>query len=141
MQGQRGPARIVLLRQHDHPNARLGRTDPGDQGDPVHQPVLVARLNRHGGPDARHIAAQVGVHEQDVESAALGVRALHAAQRGGTTAGRGHVDIGLGGQRRGERFGEDAMVVDDQDSDANHETPFPRLLVEQGIPHRRETKR
>ncbi|GAA3118960.1 hypothetical protein GCM10017687_35700 [Streptomyces echinatus] len=26
------------------------------------------------------------------------------------------------------------MVVDDQDSDTNHETPFPRLRVEQGIP-------
>ncbi|GHD34413.1 hypothetical protein GCM10010335_28310 [Streptomyces galbus] len=25
------------------------------------------------------------------------------------------------------------MVVDDQDSDANHETPFPELHEEQGI--------
>ncbi|EFE68992.1 predicted protein [Streptomyces viridosporus ATCC 14672] len=31
------------------------------------------------------------------------------------------------------------MVVDDQDSDANHETPFPKLSAEQGITHRRRT--
>ncbi|GAA2310448.1 hypothetical protein GCM10010234_63310 [Streptomyces hawaiiensis] len=29
------------------------------------------------------------------------------------------------------------MVVDDQDSDANHVTPFPNAPEEQGIPHRR----
>ncbi|GEK00450.1 hypothetical protein TNCT1_27260 [Streptomyces sp. 1-11] len=31
------------------------------------------------------------------------------------------------------------MVVDDQDSDANHETPFPGLHAEQGIAKVRRT--
>ena len=66
------------------------------------------------------IAAQVRVDEQYVESAAFRRRALQAAQRGGAAAGRGHVDVGLGGEGGGERLGEDAVVVDDQDSDANH---------------------
>ena len=91
-------------------------------------------LDGRGGPYARHAAAQVGVDEQHVEAAALGGRALQAAQRGRTAARGGDLDIGLGRQRGGQRLGEDAMVVDDQDSDANHETPFPKLSKSRGYP-------
>ena len=98
----------------------MSRTDARDQRDAVDQPFLVALLHGHRRARAGHIAAQVGVDEQDVEPAALGDRALQTAQRGGTAAGGGDVDVRLGGQCGGERLGEDAMVVDDQDSDANH---------------------
>ncbi len=47
-------------------------------------------------------------------------RPLQAAQGGRAAARGGHVDVGLGGQGGGERLGEDAVVVDDQDTDANH---------------------
>ncbi len=98
----------------------MSRTDARDQRDTVDQPFLIALLHGHRRPDPGHVAAQVGVDEQDVETAALGHRALQTAQRGGTAAGGGDVDVGLRGQCGGERLGEDAVVVDDQDSDTNH---------------------
>ena len=84
------------------------------------------RARRGHGRPAPLRRAQVGVDEQHVVTAPLGCRALQAAQRGGTAARRGHVDVGLGRQCRGERLGEDAVVVDDQDSDANHRNPLPQ---------------
>ncbi|GAA3302741.1 hypothetical protein GCM10020295_49350 [Streptomyces cinereospinus] len=125
LQGQRRAPGIVLLGEDDDPHPGLRGTDPGDQRDAVHHPVHAALRHGQGGPYPGDGASQVGVDEEHVEPAALGGRALQAAQRGGTAAGRGDVDVGLGGERRGEGLGEDAVVVDDQDSDANHETPFP----------------
>lgn len=120
LQCEGGAARIVLLGEDDDAHARLPRTDARDERDAVDEPVLVALLDRYGRTGAGQIAAQVGVDEQHVESAALRGRPLQAAQRGRAAAGGGHVDVGLGGQGGGERLGEDAVVVDDQDTDANH---------------------
>ena len=117
--------------------ARLGRADAGDQRDAVDEPVLAGARAGTGtaGRTPRHgSAAQVGVDEQDVEAAALGGRALQTAQRGRAAAGRGDVDVRLGRQGGGERLGEDAVVVDDQNPDTNHETPPGSS--EHGIPRR-----
>ena len=67
--------------------------------------------------------AQVRVDEHHIEPAPLGRAPLQAAQRGGAAAGRGDVHVGLGGQGRGERLGEDAMVVHHENSDTYQVTP------------------
>lgn len=85
---------------------------PHDQGDPVDESVLVPFLYGRG-THALHISAQIGVDEQHVEAAPLGDGALQTAHGGRAAARRGHVDVRLGGQCGGERFGEDAVVVDD----------------------------
>ena len=121
LQGEGGAARVVLLGQHHGPYARLRGAHAGDQRDAVDRgrPRSLSWTGT-AGRHARHVAAQVGVDEQHVEPAALRRRALQAAQRGRAAARRGHVDVRLGGEGGGERLGEDAVVVDDQNSDANH---------------------
>ncbi len=102
LQGERGPGRVVLRGEDDDAHLRLSRTHAGDQRYAVDEPVLVTSLHGGGRPAARHLAAQIGVDEQHVEAPSLGRRPLQAAQRGRAAARRGHVDVGLCGQRRGE---------------------------------------
>ena len=82
-------------------------------------PAGPARARRAwAGPAA--LRAQIGVDEHDVVSAPLGRRPFQAAQGRRAAARRRDVDVRLGRQGRGQRLGEDAVVVDDQNADAHH---------------------
>lgn len=48
LEGQRGPARIVLLGEDDDPYARLARTHAHHERYAVHEPVLAAVRDGHG---------------------------------------------------------------------------------------------
>ncbi len=126
LQCEGGPARVVALGEDDRTDPWVGHPYAGHERDPVRGgwrgPGPRLPLGRHG-PGGR---AEIGVDQQDVEAAALGHRAFEAAQRGGAAAGRGHVHVRLGRERGCERFGEDAVIVDDENPDTNHKTPKGR---------------
>jgi hypothetical protein len=132
---------VVLLGEDDAAHAGLCRAHARDQRDAVHHAVRAAvrdGLHRQGAARAGQ-AAQVGVDEQHVVAAALRGCAVETAQRGGAAARGGDLHVGLGGERRGQRLGEDAVIVHDQHSDANHETPTDPENPEE--PGERETTR
>ncbi|GJF32830.1 hypothetical protein KNE206_55300 [Kitasatospora sp. NE20-6] len=70
------------------------------------------------GPAGRR--GEVRVDQGDVVGAAFGGGALQRPLGGDGAAGRSDLDLGLGGESRGQRLGEDAVVVDHQDANTPH---------------------